>query len=97
MSTSATTFEILISKLLPYFVLAMLTTLACTAACMMLFDLPLRGSWFALVLLSAAFLLPALGQGLLISALAKNQFIAAQFALTKLVRAECIRVPVKRC
>ena len=31
--------------------------------------MPLRGSWLALLLLSATFLIPALGQGLLISAL----------------------------
>ncbi len=81
MSTPATTIEILLSKLVPYFVLALLTTLACAALCIYLFDLPLRGSLFALIALSAVFLLPALGQGLLISALARNQFIAAQIAL----------------
>ncbi len=81
MSTPASMFEILLSKLVPYFALGLATTLGCTVLCMVLFDLPLRGSWFALLLLSSAFLLPALGQGLLISTLAKNQFIAAQFAL----------------
>lgn len=81
MSTSATTVEILLAKLIPYFVLALVTTLACTALCMSLFDLPLRGSLFALIVLSCVFLLPALGQGLMISALARNQFIAAQIAL----------------
>src|SRR5690606_38600203 len=39
------------------------------------------GSWPALLGLSAAFLVPALGQGLLISAAAKNQFVASQIAL----------------
>jgi len=81
MSTPATTVEILLSKLVPYFMLGLITTCACTVLCITLFDLPLRGSWFALLLLSSAFLLPALGQGLLISALAKNQFIASQIAL----------------
>jgi len=33
------------------------------------------------LLLSAAFLVPALGQGLLISALTRNQFVASQIAL----------------
>lgn len=81
MSTPATTFEILLSKLVPYFMLGLVTTVACTTLCIVLFDLPLRGSWFALLLLSSAFLLPALAQGLLISSLAKNQFIASQVAL----------------
>ena len=34
-----------------------------------------------LLLLSAVFMVPALGQGLLISSLARNQFLAAQIAL----------------
>ena len=46
-----------------------------------LFDLPFRGSVPALLLSSGTFLLAALGQGLLISSAAKNQFIAAMVAL----------------
>src|SRR3546814_9216790 len=44
-------------------------------------DVPLRGSLAALMLLSAVFMVPAVGQGLLISSLARNQFLAAQIAL----------------
>jgi ABC-2 type transport system permease protein len=46
-----------------------------------LFGVPFRGSIWALYALSAAFLCPALGQGLLISAATKNQFLASQLAL----------------
>ncbi|MGD2128032.1 MAG: ABC transporter permease [Lysobacterales bacterium] len=81
MSTPASVLEILIGKLLPYFGLGLAATLVCAAASVTLFDVPLRGSWFALLMLSAVFLVPALGQGLLISALARNQFVAAQIAL----------------
>lgn len=81
MSTPVSMMQILGAKLVPYFVLGLVTTIACTVLCMVLFDLPMRGSPFAFLLLSAVFLVPALGQGLLISALAKNQFIAAQLAL----------------
>jgi len=42
---------------------------------------PLRGSVLTLLLLASVFLIPALGQGLLISTIARNQFIAAQLAL----------------
>ena len=45
------------------------------------FGVPMRGSLAALLLLSAVFMVPALGQGLLISSLARNQFLAAQIAL----------------
>ena len=81
LSTPARVVEILIGKLLPYFVLGLLATLGSALLAVFVFDVPLRGSWFTLLLLSAVFLVPALGQGLVISALAKNQFIAAQAAL----------------
>jgi len=81
MSTPASILEILIGKLLPYFGLGLIATLVCAAASVTLFDVPLRGSWLALLMLSAVFLVPALGQGLLISAVARNQFVAAQVAL----------------
>jgi ABC-2 type transport system permease protein len=81
MATPASILEILIGKLLPYFALGLVATLGCAAASVLLFDVPLRGSWLALLAISAAFLVPALGQGLLISALARIQFVAAQLAL----------------
>lgn len=81
LSTPASVAEILIGKLLPYFVLGMLSTLFSTALAVYVFDVPLRGSLLALVTLSAVFMVPALGQGLLISSLARNQFLAAQIAL----------------
>jgi ABC-2 type transport system permease protein len=42
------------------------------------FDLPLRGSGLTLALLGFTFLLGMLGQGLLVSVLAKNQTVATQ-------------------
>lgn len=81
LSTPATINEILLGKLLPYFVLGLVATLGSALIAVTLFQVPLRGSWWALVLMSALFLVPALGQGLLISALTRNQFIAAQAAL----------------
>ena len=81
LSTPASVAEILIGKLLPYFVLGMLSTLGAAALAVFVFDVPLRGSLAALLLLSAVFMVPALGQGLLISSLARNQFLAAQIAL----------------
>lgn len=80
-STPAGIFEILIGKLLPYFVLGLLATLGCTLMAIYAFDVPLRGSWTALLVLASTFLVPALGQGLLISAVTRNQFVASQLAL----------------
>lgn len=81
MSTPASVAEILAGKLLPYFALGLAATVVATLLAIFVFGVPLRGSWPALLLLSSAFLVPALGQGLLISAVAKNQFVAAQVAL----------------
>ncbi len=81
LSTPASVAEILIGKLLPYFALGMLATLGATALAVFIFDVPLRGSLAALLLLSATFMVPALGQGLLISSVTRNQFLAAQIAL----------------
>lgn len=73
--------EILIGKLLPYFVLGMGGMGLSVAMAVWLFDVPLRGSMWVLFCGSALFLLTALGMGLLISTLAKNQFIASQVAI----------------
>ncbi len=81
LSTPASVIEILIGKLLPYFALGMIATLASAALAVFVFDVPLRGSLLALLTLSAVFLIPALGQGLLISAITRNQFLASQLAL----------------
>lgn len=81
LSTPASVVEILLGKLLPYFALGLLATLIGAGLAVGLFGLPLRGSWAALLLSAAVFLIPALGQGLLISAVARNQFVAAQVAL----------------
>ncbi|MBX3694313.1 MAG: ABC transporter permease [Steroidobacteraceae bacterium] len=81
LSTPASVVEILIGKLLPYFALGMLSTLGAAALAVFVFDVPLRGSLAALLLLSAVFMVPALGQGLLISSVTRNQFLAAQIAL----------------
>lgn len=80
-STPAQVKEILVGKLVPYFVLGLIATLICVLLATQLFDVPLVGSWGSVFLLSSCFLVPALGQGLLISIVAKNQFIASMMAL----------------
>ena len=81
LSTPARVPEILLGKLLPYFALGLLATLGSALLAVSVFGVPLRGSWATLLALAAAFMVPALGQGLVISAVARNQFIAAQAAL----------------
>ena len=81
MATPVSAVELLLGKVVPYFVLGLASMTLCTLVAVFLFQVPFRGSIGALYAVSAAFLLPALGQGLLISAATKNQFLASQLAL----------------
>ncbi len=81
MATPVTAAELVAGKILPYFVLGLVSMTLCVAVAVFLFGVPFRGSLLALYALSASFLVPALGQGLLISAATKNQFLASQVAL----------------
>ncbi len=73
--------EIIISKIIPYFCLGMIGLAIAVTASRLLFHVPIRGSLGVLFLVSALYLLVALGMGLLISTRTKNQFIASQAAL----------------
>jgi len=73
--------ELVVGKLLPYFVLGMGGMLLSVAMAIWLFDVPLRGSFWVLSAASALFMLVALGMGLLISVVAKNQFVAGQISI----------------
>lgn len=72
--------EIVLGKLLPYLVLGALVVLLVLAVGTWVFDVPFRGSPIALAVLSLLFLTGMLGQGLLISVVAKNQMVATQLA-----------------
>ena len=81
MATPVTISEILVGKLIPYFILGMLSMLMSVIVALVVYDIPFRGSIFALTLSSMLFLFSALGLGLLISTLSKNQVVASQVAL----------------
>lgn len=81
MATPVTIAEVIIGKLIPYFILGLTAMLISVIAAIFLFKVPFHGSFPALIATSVAFLLAALGQGLLISTATKNQFVAAQVAM----------------
>ncbi len=81
LSTPISIPGLVLSKLLPYYVLGLASTAICVAVAVQGYGLPFRGSLFALFLVASAFLAAVLGQGLLISAGTKNQFVSTQFAL----------------
>jgi ABC-2 type transport system permease protein len=81
MATPIGKAEFLLGKIIPYFALGMVAMSLAVAAAVFLFDVPFRGSVWALFLVSAAFLTAMLPLGLLISTVTGNQFAASQAAL----------------
>ena len=73
--------ELLVGKLAPYFALGMISMAISVATAVFVFGVPFRGSFVILALLSALFMLAALGQGLLISTIARNQLLAGQLSV----------------
>jgi ABC-2 type transport system permease protein len=73
--------ELLFGKLVPYFVLGMGGMLLSVAMARWQFGVALQGSFWLLLLVSALFMLVALGMGLLISTVARSQFVAGQIAI----------------
>lgn len=81
LATPVTNLEIILGKLVPYFILGMGSMLVCLLVAIYLFHVPFRGSFLALGVCSAAFLIASLGQGLLISSVTGDQFVASQAAI----------------
>lgn len=73
--------EILLSKMVPYFCVAMIGFIFCLIAARFLFEVPIYGSLAIIILCSMLYLLVTLGMGLTISSITKNQFLASQLAL----------------
>lgn len=79
--TPASMTEVLLGKLIAYFVLGTGGMLLTVGLAVFLFEVPLRGSFWVLWAAASLFLLAALGMGLTISSLARNQFVAGQIAI----------------
>jgi ABC-2 type transport system permease protein len=81
MVTPVTIREVIVGKLIPYYILGIGGMVLSVVMAAGLFGVPLKGSLWVLFLTSSLFLLAALGMGLLISVIAKNQFVAGQAAI----------------
>jgi len=81
MATPVTMREIYISKFIAYFIMGMGSMVLCVILSVFVFGVPFKGSILALFIISALFLLTALGTGLLISSAARNQFLSSQIAI----------------
>lgn len=73
--------SLVFNKLVPYFGLGIASTFVCVLVAIFGYGLPFRGSMFAMFVIASAFLTAVLGQGLMISAATKNQFVSTQTAL----------------
>jgi len=73
--------ELVLAKLAPYIVIGLIDLTMCLLAAVFLFDVPIRGSMLAIILVSFLYLLVSLLVGLLISGVTRNQFAASQVAL----------------
>jgi ABC-2 type transport system permease protein len=80
-STPVTPLEIMLGKLVPYFVIGMFDVIVCALITIFWFDVPFRGSFLTLILSSAMFMVVVLSLGFFISVIAKNQLAASQIAL----------------
>jgi ABC-2 type transport system permease protein len=80
-STPVKPAELIVGKLVPYFVLGYVDLVLVYLMGQYVFQVPFRGSLLLMFILSSIFLVGALSVGFLISVVAKNQFFATQLAL----------------
>jgi ABC-2 type transport system permease protein len=82
LATPVTRTELLVSKVIPYYVLGMIAMVICMLVAVFVMDMPFRGSLLVLFGVSTLFLGSALGLGLFLSTVMRSQFNAALAALT---------------
>ena len=81
-TTPVKTPELIIGKLIPYFMIGFIDLIFSVAMGVYLFHVPLKGSLVLLVVLSSIFLFGCVCQGIVISIVAKNsQALASQMAI----------------
>lgn len=73
--------ELVLAKLAPYLVIGAINVATCLVAARLLFEVPIRGSLWVILVASMLYLLVSLLLGLFISGVARSQFKASQMAL----------------
>ncbi|MDR2667040.1 MAG: ABC transporter permease [Holosporales bacterium] len=81
-ATTVSIEEFIISKIIPYFCLCVVSLVFSILYGIFAFDMPFEGSIFAMSLVSSIFIVVSLLIGLIISTAAKDQFVAAMGAVT---------------
>lgn len=80
-STPVKPVELVIGKLIPYFAVGFIDTVLTILMSTLVFNVPLRGSVFLLLILSSIFLFGGLSFGILVSIVGRNQTAATQMAM----------------
>jgi ABC-2 type transport system permease protein len=80
-STPLKTPELILGKLIPYFFIGFIDTVASVLMGTLVYGVPLRGSVVLLAALSCIFLFGGLSWGILISIIARTQMLASQMAI----------------
>lgn len=80
-STPIRPAELIVGKLVPYFVVGMVDVLIAVLMAVFLFHVPLRGSVVLLFGTAALFIVGTLSQGIMLSILARQQLLASQLAM----------------
>jgi len=70
-----------LGKTIPYYLISLVSALAILLVAMVLFGVPMRGSWLVLLATISLYLVGALGLGLLVSSIADTQQVAFQIAV----------------
>jgi ABC-2 type transport system permease protein len=81
LASPVTRTELLLSKVLPYYALGIVSLFLCVSVAVFILRVPFRGSLLVLWAIGSLFLASGLGLGLLLSTVLRNQFNAAQAAL----------------
>ncbi|HVW70508.1 MAG TPA: ABC transporter permease [Steroidobacteraceae bacterium] len=80
-STPVTALELMIGKLVPYFVIGLIDATFCLSAAAFWFQVPFRGSLGTLIATTALFTLVVLGIGYIVSVRVRSQLGASQIAV----------------
>ncbi|MBZ0157759.1 MAG: ABC transporter permease [Alphaproteobacteria bacterium] len=80
-STPVKTPELVLGKLIPYFLIGVIDMILSVFLAVFLFGVPLKGNALLLMALSSLFLFGGLSLGILISIIAKSQLVASQVAM----------------
>ncbi len=81
-ATPVSRAEVVLGKLLPYIAIGLIDVAVALTAGAVIFEVPFRGNFLLLFVLTLLFLVGTLGLGLFISAAVKSQVLATQVAMT---------------